>query len=104
MSKEDVRDVQKEWEIYDWQRGLSLIRRIQCIKEPTVLARTEEIFEKCGCTTNEVKDLSRFRGGSWCGCMSIASYYNFSIMHARQYTYMTFGLIVVHSNVMCILL
>ena len=71
MSKEDVHDVQKEWEIYDWQRGLSLIRRIQCIKEPTVLARTEEIFEKCGCTTNEVKDLSRFRGGKFHLCHGV---------------------------------
>ena len=51
MSKEDVHEVQKEWETYDWQRGLSLICRLQCTKEPTVIARTVKIVEKCGCTT-----------------------------------------------------
>ena len=51
MSKEDVHEVRKEWETYGWQRGLVLIFSIQCTKEPTVIARTVEIFEKCGCTT-----------------------------------------------------
>ena len=67
---EEFPEVQKDY--YDWQRGLSLVCRIQCTKEDTVIARTVEIFEKCGCTTNEVKDLSRFRGGkfhSCCVCM-----------------------------------
>ena len=51
MSEEDVRDVQKKWLTYDWQKGLSLICSIQCTKEPTVIARTVDILEKCGCTT-----------------------------------------------------
>ena len=42
---------------YDWQRGLSVICRIQCTKEPTVIARTVEILEKCGCTTEVTKVL-----------------------------------------------
>ena len=53
MSKEDVRDVRKEWRIYGWRRGLSLICRLQCTKEHTVIARTVEILEKCGCTTED---------------------------------------------------
>ena len=53
MTKEDVHEVQKEWEIYDWHGGLNLICRIHCTKEHTVIARTVEIFEKCGCTTGD---------------------------------------------------
>ena len=54
MSEEDVRDVQKKWDTYDWQRQLSLICRLQCTKEPTVIARTVEILEKCGYTTEGI--------------------------------------------------
>ena len=60
MSKEDVREVQKKWKTYGWQRGLSLICSIQCTKEHTVIARTVEILEKCGCTT---KDTTVLKGG-----------------------------------------
>ena len=51
MSKEDVRDVQKKWKTYGWQEQLEVICRLQCTKEPTAIARTVEIMEKCGCTT-----------------------------------------------------
>ena len=51
VSKEDVCEVQKKWEIHDWQRRLNLICRIQCTKEHTVIVRTVEILERCGCTT-----------------------------------------------------
>ena len=64
MSEEDVRDVQKEWETYGWQRGLSLIRRI-CIKKPTVIARIEDILKKCGYATNRFEKLSKFEGGKF---------------------------------------
>ena len=57
MSKEDVHEVQKKWETYDWQRGLSVICRLQCTKEPTVIARTLEILEECSCTTEDAKVL-----------------------------------------------
>ena len=57
MTEEDVHEVQKEWETYDWQRELSVICRIQCTKRHTVIARTVEIFEKCGCTTKDTKVL-----------------------------------------------
>ena len=60
MSKEDVQDLQKEWETYGGQNGLSLICRFQCTKEPTVIARTVEILEKCGCTT---EDTTVLKGG-----------------------------------------
>ena len=53
VSKEDVQDVQKGWVTYNWQRGLSLICRLQCNKAHTVIARTVEILEKCGCTTED---------------------------------------------------
>ena len=67
MSKEDLHKVQKEWETNNWQRGLSLICRIQCTKDPTVIARTVEILEKCGCATDErVKELRKFEGGRFC--------------------------------------
>ena len=46
MTKEDVHEVQKKWESYVWQRRLSLICRIQCIKEHTVIARTVEILDQ----------------------------------------------------------
>ena len=57
MSKEDIHEVQKKWETYDWQSGLSLLCRLQCIKEPTMIARTVEILEKCGCTTEDSRIL-----------------------------------------------
>ena len=60
MSKEDVDEVQKEWETYGWQRGLSVICRIQCIKEHTVIARTMETFEKWNCST---EDTTFLKGG-----------------------------------------
>ena len=60
MSEEDVRDVQKERETYGWQRGLSFICRLQSTKEHTVVARTVEILEKCGCTT---EDTTVLKGG-----------------------------------------
>ena len=60
MSKEDVHEVQKKWITYDCQRGLSHICRLQCTKEPTVIARTVEILEKCGCTT---EDTTVLKGG-----------------------------------------
>ena len=60
MSEEDVHEVQKEWETYGWERGLSLICRLQCTKEHTVIARTVEISDKCGCTT---KDTTVLKGG-----------------------------------------
>ena len=66
VSKDDVQDVQKEWETYDWQRGLSLICRLQCIKEHTVIARTVEILEKCACT---VTDITILKGDCVCVCV-----------------------------------
>ena len=53
MSKDDVHEVQEEVETFDCQEGLSLICRIQCIKEPTVIARTVEILKKYGCTNED---------------------------------------------------
>ena len=60
MSKEDVHEVQKKWMTYGWQGGLSLICRLQCTKEPTVIARTVEILEKYGYTT---EDITVLKGG-----------------------------------------
>ena len=60
MTKEDVHEAQKKWKTYDWRKELSLICRIQCTKEHTVIARTVEIFEKCGCTT---EDTTILKGG-----------------------------------------
>ena len=62
MSKEDVQDVQKGWETYGWQGGLSLICRLQCTKEPTVIARTVEILNKYDMATNRLEELRRLRG------------------------------------------
>ena len=60
MLIKDDEDVQKEWETYGLRRGLSLICSIQYTKEHTVIARTVEILEKCGCTT---KDTTVLKGG-----------------------------------------
>ena len=60
MPKEDVHEVQKKWITYGWESGVSLICRLQCTKEHTVIARTVEILEKCGCTT---KDTTVLKGG-----------------------------------------
>ena len=60
MSKEDVHEVKKKWKTYGLQRGSSLISRFQCTKEPTVIARTVEILEKCGYTT---EDTTVLKGG-----------------------------------------
>ena len=64
MSKEDVHEVQKEVETYDWQRGLHLMCRIQCIKEPTVIARTVEILVRFSLTNEEDSELTILRGGN----------------------------------------
>ena len=77
MTKEDVLEVQKEWETYDWQRGLSLICRIQCTKEHAVIARTVEILKKCGCTT---EDATILRGGK-------AAVYNVAYVYRTYCTY-----------------
>ena len=53
MFKEDIHKVQKEWETYDWQGGVSLICKNQCIKEHTVIARTVEILETWNCSTED---------------------------------------------------
>ena len=82
MSKEDVYEVQKKWETYDWQKRLSLICRLQCIKEHTVIARTVEILEKCGCTT---KDITLLKGGK-------ATVYN--VMHVYSVQYILYMCIV----------
>ena len=71
MSKEDVHEVQKKWMTYDWQGRLSLICSIQCTKEPTVIARTEEILKKCGCATNRFEKLSKFEGGKFFSCVCV---------------------------------
>ena len=60
MSKVDIHEVQEEVETYGWQRGLHLICRLQCTKEPTVIARTVKILEKCSCTT---EDTTVLKGG-----------------------------------------
>ena len=76
MTKEDVHKVQKKWVTYSWQRGLSLICRIQCTKEHTVIARTVEILEKCGCTT---KDTTILKGGK-------ATVYHVMHVYSRVHT------------------
>ena len=65
MSEEDVHEVQKKWMRYGWQGGLSHICRLQCTKEPTVIARTVEIFENSGCTT---EDTTILKGGKCVQC------------------------------------
>ena len=60
MSKEDVHEVQKKWMTCGGQKGLSLICKIQCIKEHTVIARTAEILEKYGYTA---EDITVLKGG-----------------------------------------
>ena len=60
MSTPDIHKVQNEVETYGWQGGLSLICRLQCTKEHTVIARTVEILEKCDCTT---EDTTVLKGG-----------------------------------------
>ena len=77
MSKEDVQDVQKEWKAYGWPGALRLICRIQCTKEHTVIARTVEILEKCGYTT---EDITVLKGGK-------TILYTMSCMCTVQYIY-----------------
>ena len=76
MSEEDVCDVQKKWLTYDWQKGLSLICRIQCTKEHTVIARTVDILEKCGYTTEATAVL---KGGK-------ATVYNVMHVYSKVHT------------------
>ena len=86
MSEEDVHDVQKEWETYGWQKQLSIICRLQCIKEHTVIARTVEILDEYGCTT---KDTTVLKGGK-------ATVYN--VMHV----YSTVHTVHVYRICMCV--
>ena len=76
MSTPDIHEVQNEVVTYGWQRGLVLICRIQCTKEPTVIARTVEILEKCGCTT---QDTTVLKGGK-------ATVYNVMHVYSKVHT------------------
>ena len=74
MSTPDIHRVQEKVETYGWQRGLNLICRIQCTKEPTVIARTVEIFEKCGCNTEDTVVLKGGKLLCTMSCMCTVQY------------------------------
>ena len=87
MSKEDVRDVQKKWETYDGQSGLSLICGIQCTKEPTVIARTVEIMEKCGCTTQDTTVLKGGKATVYNVMHVYSTVHTVHVYHIRMYVF-----------------
>ena len=76
MSKDDVHEVQKGWKAYGGQKQLGVICRLQCTKEHTVIARTVEIMEKCGCTT---EDTTVLKGGK-------ATVYNVMYVYSTVHT------------------
>ena len=92
MSEQDVHEVQKEWQTYNWSRGLILICRLQCTKEHTVITRTVEILEKCGCTT-VTEGTKILKGGkaTVCNVMHVYStvhtvhVYHINLVHIGMY-------------------
>ena len=94
MSKEDVHEIQKKLETYyGWQRGLSLICRIQCIKEHTVIARTVEILEKWNCST---ENITLLKGATATACVPCCA----CVQHS---TYWAHHNIVQYQNHTCVL-
>ena len=62
MSKEEVGEIQKNWEGYSWSTALNHICTISSTKEPSVIARIADILQKSGFTGKE--EVMLLKGGT----------------------------------------
>ena len=62
ISKEEVEEIQKNWEGSSWLTALNHFCAISCTKEPSVMARITDILQKSGFTG--VEPVTFLKGGT----------------------------------------